>query len=304
MAVVGRAGVIHRPVLTKEAIDFLKIKPDGVYVDGTLGTGGHALAILEKLGPAGLLIGLDRDEEALSAAKERLQSVGKQVRIHHENFKNMRQVLEREKCPAVDGILLDLGLSTLQIEMPERGFSFGKEGPLDMRMDFSQGETAGEKIKQSQEQELAEVLEKYGEERYAKKMARKIAEKMKRGEIKNTLDLARIARETYPRKAQWKGIHPATRLFQAVRIWVNEELENLKDFLKIAPPLLKSDGRLCILSYHSLEDRLVKHSFRRLAQEDENFEVMTKKPVSPSEEEVRQNPRSRSAKLRALRKKG
>lgn len=294
--------VIHEPVLTKELVAYLKIKPAGVYVDGTLGTGGHACTILGSLSSEGLLIAIDRDQEALRVAKERLLSFGERVHIHHANFKEIRSVLEQERCSGVDGILADLGLSSLQLGTSERGFSFSKEGPLDMRMDFSHGPTALEKIRQSREWELANILEKYGEERYAKKIARTIVEKMGRGEIKNTLDLAELAREVYPAKARWKGIHPATRIFQAIRIWVNEELQNLKEFLASAPALLKPDGRLCILSYHSLEDRLVKQTFRKLAKENENFEVMTKKPIAPSEEEVEKNPRSRSAKLRVLKR--
>lgn len=295
--------VIHQPVLEKELIDYLKIKPDGVYVDGTLGTGGHALAVLEKLSTSGLLLALDLDEAAIGTAKERLKAFEKQFRIHHANFKEIKTILEKENIKAVDGITLDLGTSSLQLETPERGFSFSKEGPLDMRMDFSQGTKAWEKIKNSNELELAGILEKYGEERYSKKIARHIIEKMNLREIQNTLDLAKVAQAAYPPQSRWKGIHPATRLFQAIRIWVNGELESLKNFLNVAPFLLKPDGRLCVMAYHSLEDRLVKQAFRKLTDADDTFERMTKKPITPSEEEIDRNPRARSAKMRILRKK-
>lgn len=296
--------IVHQPVLVSELIDFLHVKPAGVYVDGTLGTGGHALALLNVSGFAGLVIGLDQDAEALAVARERLKEFENRVHIHHKNFVAVGEVLKEEKLNRVDGITLDLGVSSLQLESGERGFSFLKEGPLDMRMDFSQGPTVDEKIRRSNEQELAQVLKNYGEERYAARIAKRLIEKMKRGEINNTLDLATIAFEATPPKGRFGRIHPATRTFMALRIWVNEELEKLKKFLETAPSLLKPDGRLCILSYHSLEDRIVKHTFRKLVKEKTDFEVVTKKPIRAGEAEVAQNPRARSAKLRVLKRKG
>lgn len=295
--------ITHQPVLVSEILRFLNVKPAGVYLDGTLGGGGHALALLELLGPDGLLIGMDRDANALERARERLKRFENRLHIHHGNFSEVAKVLEKEKIKGVDGILLDLGVSSLQLEEGKRGFSFSKEGPLDMRMDFGRGPTVFEKIKGSHERELAAVLKNYGEERYAERIAKRLIEKMKRGEINNTLDLANVAFEATPPKQRFGRIHPATRTFMALRIWVNEELEELKNFLGEAPSLLKADGRLCILSYHSLEDRIVKHTFRRLVKEKTVYELMTKKPVRPGEAEIKDNPRSRSAKLRVLRRK-
>lgn len=295
--------VIHQPVLTAELLESLDLKSGGVYVDGTLGTGGHALALLQKAGPNCLLIGIDRDSEALAIAKERLKSFERQTKIFQANFFEAGAVIQKAGVKKVDGITVDLGLSSYQLETAQRGFSFLREGPLDMRMSLAEGESALEKIKGSSEIELADVLEKFGEERLAKKIARSLIEAVKKGAIQTTLDLAELVKKIYPPKARFGRIHPATRTFQALRIWVNGELENLKKFLAVAPGLLNPDGRLCVIAYHSLEDRIVKQSFRNLCQaEESDFEVLTKRPRVPSEEEIAQNPRSRSAKLRVLRR--
>lgn len=287
----------HTPVLVSELIELLDLKPGLVVVDGTLGAGGHAKAVLETL-PA-KLIGIDQDEEILKFAKENLKNFGERVSVHQGNFAQLDAVLKQEGIQKVDRIYVDLGLSSFQLEEPQRGFSFNKEGPIDMRMDINRLESAWQKLKQTNIVELTRVLEKFGEERLAPKIAKGILEKMKKGELKKTHDLAQVAISAYPPKAMYKGIHPATRTFQAIRIWVNEELNVLSSFLQISPGLLNKGGRVGVISYHSLEDRLVKQSFKKWGQE-ESFRIVTKKPVVPSQAEVQKNPRSRSAKLRVL----
>lgn len=295
--------VAHQPVLVEELLECLDLKPDGIYVDGTLGGGSHAAALLERAGPKTILIGIDRDGEILEFAKERLNLFGGQVKMHHANYVQIEEILQREGITAVDGIYLDLGVSSLQLETKGRGFSFLREGPLDMRMDPSQGMTVLQKLKEADERQLTFVLKEYGEERYAERIAAALKEKMKGGLIQTTSDIAQIALEAYPKKARFGRIHPATRTFQALRIWVNEELENLKRFLKVIPPLLKEGGRVCILSYHSLEDRIVKRTFKEWVGRGE-FGWVHKKPLRPRLEELKANPRSRSAKLRAAFKRG
>jgi len=292
----------HKPVLVQKILELLAVKPDGVYVDGTLGGAGHALAVLEKAGPSGFLLGLDQDGEILKVARENLTPFENRVRIVQANFSDITEVLKQERLEKVDGIYLDLGVSSLQLDRGERGFSFSKEGPIDMRMDTRQVQTALDKVRRSNEFELTRVLKEYGEERHAAKIARGLLEKAKRGELRSTLDMAEIALNAYPPKTRHKGIHPATRTFQALRIWVNEELECLKKFLGDTPPFLNINGRLCVISYHSLEDRIVKHAFRSLCKKQSGFKLLTKKPIRPSEEEIQENPRARSAKLRCLEK--
>lgn len=295
--------MVHQPVLVLELLELLAIQTSGVYVDGTLGGGGHAVAVLQKAGGEAALLGIDRDAEILASAGETLKDFKNQIRIRKGNFSDITEILEEEKLGTVDGIYLDLGISSLQVDRPERGFSFSKEGPVDMRMDPSQGAAVLDKIKTSREPELTRVLKEYGEECYAPKIARRIFEVLRRGELQTTLDLAQIAWDAYPPPARHRGIHPATRTFQALRIWVNEELDHLQKFLDRAPLCLKPGGRLCVMSYHSLEDRLVKHGFRNLAKTNPAFKVLTKKPITPSEEEKARNPRSRSAKLRGLERR-
>lgn len=296
--------IIHEPVLVKELLEGLAVKRDGCYLDGTLGTGGHALAVLQALGPNGLLMGCDQDSEALAVAKERLRDYPGRVHFHQVNFSAAQTVLAQEGLTAVDGIYLDLGVSMLQLKSPHRGFSFKEVGPLDMRMNQSQGMSATQKITEASAMELEEVLSRYGEERYSARIASVLKEKMRQGAVQTTHDLAQLVWEIYPPKARYQRIHPATRTFQALRIWVNEELENLAIFLEVAPSLLKPEGRLVIIAYHSLEDRLVKWAFRGRAQLGGNFAVITKKPIRPSGAEIKQNPKSRSAKLRVLQRKG
>lgn len=292
---------VHNPVLLKETIHFLNPKGRGIYVDGTLGGGGHALGLLEARKDLELLVGIDQDGEILEIARERLKPFASKVRIRKGNFSEVGEILKGEKISGVDGILLDLGVSSLQLDEGRRGFSFRKTGPVDMRMDPSLGKTALEKIKESNVEELARVLEEYGEERFAEKIARGILEKMKLGGLQTTTDLAQVAFGAYP-PWQRSRIDPATRTFLALRLWVNEELVHLKKFLKESPLWLNPGGKICVMSYHSLEDRMVKHSFRNLAKKDFHFRVVTKKPVRPGEIEIAQNPRARSAKLRVLEK--
>lgn len=276
----------HEPVLVAELLESLKVKPDGIYFDGTWGGGGHGQAVLQRLGPSGKLIACDLDPHATGC--------------HHANFTEVASILKQEGYAKVDGIYIDLGLSSLQLEDASRGFSFMREGPLDMRMDTTKGETLRQKLAKTNEWELAKILAEFGEERLAKKIARSIIEKKKQGALETTLDLANAVLAVVP--PQRGGIHPATRTFQALRIWVDEELENLNQFLGEAPYLLNAGGRLGVIAYHSLEDRMVKQAFRALAQETKGFSLITKKPIRPSEAEVQKNPRSRSAKLRCLKR--
>lgn len=293
--------VVHRPVLVREILDLLGPKEGGVYVDGTLGSGGHSLALLQRLKGNCTVIGIDRDGDILREAEENLMPFENQVVFFAGSFTEMERAIGERK--GVDGIFLDLGVSSLQLDKGERGFSFAQEGPIDMRMDRLRGETALEKICRSNERELTAVLKEYGEERLAPKIARNIFEKLKRNALKTTKDLAAIPFTLYPPKQRYKRIHPATRTFQALRIWVNDELENLRRFLKEAPRFLNPQGRLCIISYHSLEDRIVKHVFRDWAKEKESFRILTKKPIQASEKEIEENRRARSAKLRGIERR-
>ena len=292
-------GEVHKPVLVPEILDLLDVKPARVYLDGTLGKAGHALPVLERSSPDGKLIGVDRDAAILEVAEKRLEKFRERIRIVHGDFSELKKILENLHIQKVDGITLDLGVSSLQLDEAQRGFSFGKEGPLDMRMNPQEGETVLEKISKTDEKELADVLYRYGEERLSFKIARGILAKFEEGKLKTTLDLAEIAWKAYPPRIRHKRPHPATRTFQALRIWVNKEMQNLESFLKDAPTLLALGGRMAVISYHSLEDRLVKHAFRKWAQKDA-FEILTKKPIVPGDEEVEKNPRARSAKLRGL----
>ncbi|MDO8493983.1 MAG: 16S rRNA (cytosine(1402)-N(4))-methyltransferase RsmH [Deltaproteobacteria bacterium] len=295
--------MLHQPVFVKEVLDALQCKAGGIYVDATLGTAGHSLEILKASEPEGLLIGIDRDGKSLEGAKERLKNFAGRVRFCHANYSEIQTALSQIGVTAVDGIVADLGMSSWQLEQDERGFSFMKEGPLDMRMNTQEGPTAKELLRRTNEKELEEILRNFGEERLAKKIARVIAEEMNNNTIQTTTDLANVIRRLYPPlHHRHHRIDPATRTFQALRIWVNDEWNSLRKFLEVAPLLLKEEGTLCILSYHSLEDRLVKHAFRDLAKENKDFKVLTKKPIKPCDAEIQENPRARSAKLRALRR--
>ena len=270
-------------------------------MDCTLGGGGHAEAILEATAPDGLLLGIDRDEEAIRRAGERLKQYGTRVRLLHEGFKNLGAILNRQGVQGVDGILMDLGISTLQLMDSERGFSFQKDGPLDMRMDRGAPLTAAALVNSLSEPQLLQILFEYGEERWARRIARAIVHEREKSPVTRTLQLADLIRRAIPRAGRGQRIHPATRTFQALRIAVNQELDQLSVGLTAAASFLNEGGRLCVISFHSLEDRIVKRTFKTLTQaKPARFRLITKKPIVPGPDEIGINPRSRSAKLRAL----
>lgn len=287
-------GSRHIPVLVEEVMTFLKCEPGHTYVDATLGGGGHASEILKRSAPDGVVIGMEWDEDALSEARKTLMPFGNRVKIFRENFIHLPDLMKAESA---DGILLDLGLSSIQVEKEERGFSFKGEGPLDMRMDQRMNETAAGLVNNLSAEKLEFTLSQYGEERWAKRIVRAIVHEREREPIRTTQALRKIVHRTIPRRFRSRRIDPATRTFQALRISVNDELENLKNILETGWKILKRGGRMCIISFHSLEDRMVKETFRTLEKEGE-MRVLTKKPVTPCEEEQNRNPRSRSGKLR------
>ncbi len=295
----------HIPVLVEEVMSLLRCEPGQTYVDATLGGGGHALEILKRTAPSGIVIGLDWDEEAVSEAKKTLLHFGERVKIFRENFIHLPELLGEMKIEQVDGILLDLGLSSFQLKKEERGFSFQEEGPLDMRMDQRLDRTASYLVNRLSADELKDILHQYGEERWAKRIAKAIVQEREQGSIETTQRLRMIAHRAIPRRFHPRKIDPATKTFQAFRIKVNNELENLRKILESGWKLLRKGGRMCIISFHSLEDRMVKETFRKLegrgtdeACPEAVMRVLTKKPIMPSEDERRRNPRSRSAKLR------
>ena len=288
----------HVSVLLKETIDFLRVRPGGTYVDCTLGLAGHAAAVARLLGAQGHLIGFDRDPEALALAKEKLDAVCAELGAQAPKITLVAQAFSsiagHVKPASLDGLLADFGVSSLQIDEARRGFSFQADGPLDMRMDTRSGPTAEQVVNEADERELADLIYEYGEERRSRRIARAIV----RGRpVTTTGQLARIAASAAPPMKQGH-IHPATRTFQALRIYVNRELDEIKALLEAAPKLLKPSGRLAVISFHSLEDRIVKDSLREGAHEGV-WEILTRKPVTAGEEETDRNPRSRSAKLRA-----
>jgi len=283
----------HTPVLVEEVLDFLAVKPEGIYVDVTLGAGGHAEAILSRL-TTGRLIGLDRDPMALAIAQERLRPYASRLALVRSSFSHLPDALERTGTGRVDAILADLGVSSLQLEAPERGFSFQAAGPLDMRMDPDGPMTAADWVNHAREEDLAELLARYGEERQAKKIARAI---VRARPVRDTLHLAQVVTGTRKPKGRQK-LHPATRTFLALRIAVNREPEELEQFLSRVPVHLSLGGRAVILSYHSGEDRVVKNFFREQAAAGV-LRLLTKKVVRPQPAEVAANPRARSARLRA-----
>lgn len=289
---------MHVPVLLREVVEALRPRSGGVYLDGTLGAGGYAEAILEASSPEGLLVGIDLDPEAVRRSQLRLERFGARFRPIHGGFHEARTILDGIGIAALDGAVLDLGLSSNQLDDPERGFSFRFAGPLDMRFDNTSGEGAVEWLQKVSTKKLEEILATYGEERYCKKLARGIMVARDRGELVTAQDLARVVAQIMGGR---RGkIHPATRTFQALRIAVNRELENLEMALDDIPLLLKAGGRFCVVSYHSLEDRAVKVSFQQRKMELGKWIRVTPKPVRPSAEEMKNNPRARSAKMRVL----
>ena len=290
-------GSQHIPVLVEEVMNLLRCEAHKTYIDATLGGGGHALEVLKRTSPDGIVIGIDWDEEAIAEARGALVTFGDRIKILRENFVRLPDLLEALNISEVDGILLDLGLSSLQLEKKERGFSLKGEGPLDMRMDRRIDRTAADLLNGLSFQELESTLREFGEERWAKRIAKTILREREEKPIGTTQELRKIVHRAIPGRFHSRKIDPATRTFQAFRIRVNEELENLRRILDTGWTFLKRGGRICVISFHSLEDRMVKETFRRL-NTDGVMRGITKKPITPSEEEKQRNPRSRSAKLR------
>jgi 16S rRNA (cytosine1402-N4)-methyltransferase len=287
----------HVPVLTAESLGFLRPERGGIFVDCTVGLGGHSRALLEA--GATRLVGFDRDLDALATAREVLAPWSGSVDLVHADYRTLDDVLDARGISAIDGALADLGVSSLQFDAEGRGFSFQRDEPLDMRMDRSQGETAADLVARASETDLADTIYGYGEERFSRRIARAIVRERAAQRIETTGRLAEIVRRAVPHRG-YQRIDPATRTFQALRIWVNRELDGLGQFLESAARRLRAGARLVVISFHSLEDRIVKHTFRALAQEGAGILVLTKKPVVPGDEEVERNPRARSAKLRAV----
>jgi 16S rRNA (cytosine1402-N4)-methyltransferase len=292
---------VHRPVLLKEALEFLNVRPDGIYIDATLGAGGHAEQILKVLQQGqGKLLGIDCDPAALAGARERLRAFGEKLIVQEGNFAEIDALHRASGLPPADGLLADLGLSSLQLEDASRGFSFSLPGPLDMRMDPTREKTAEVMVNRSSERDLANLVFELGEERHSRRIARAI---VKARPIRSTTELAQVVTRAIPSRAGLHQIHPATRTFLALRLAVNQELENLEAFLARALDVLAPRGRLVVLSFHSLEDRRVKRAFQAWQREGK-VQILTRKVVRPSQEEMRANPRSRSAKLRAVAEQG
>ncbi len=289
----------HFPVLLEESVSLLTENRGKIYVDATVGLGGHSYEILKR-NPDAFLIGIDKDPYALDKAKERLKEFEGRFALYQADYKDIDLVLKEEGIEAVDGILMDLGVSMLQLKTPERGFSFMAEAPLDMRMNPDQRLTAYDVVNRYKEKDLARIIKEYGEERFAYRIAKAIVSYRRKKPIETTKELAQIIENAVP-KGFYKKIHPATKTFQAIRIEVNKELDHLKEALLKIPHLLNPKGRVAIISFHSLEDRLVKHAFRNFEKEG-LLKVITKKPITPSEEEIKLNPPSRSAKLRVAEK--
>ena len=305
----------HYSVLRNETIENLNIKPDGIYVDGTLGGGGHAYQVALRLSEKGRLIGIDQDADAIAAAGERLREFGDKITIIRSNYANMKEELHRIGVEKVDGIVLDLGVSSFQLDTPERGFTYRDENaPLDMRMDDRQSLTAKDIVNGYSEMELYRIIRDYGEDKFAKNIAKHIVQERAKKPIETTGELTEIIRASIPMKVQMTGGHPAKRTFQAIRIELNKELEVLQDNLDDMIDLLNPGGRICIITVQSLEDRIVKTNFKRnenpctcpsdfpvcVCGKKSKGKVVTRKPILPSEEELEVNSRSKSAKLRVF----
>lgn len=292
----------HVPVLLDEALEFLAVAPGKFVVDGTVDGGGHGLEIMRRLGPEGIFLGVDRDWELLTKlksriAEENIERSGAKIILEHGSYAELPEILAARKLPKADGLLLDLGFSSEQFDLG-RGFSFQADEPLDMRYDTRAGLTAAEIVNQRQEKELADIFYRYGEERFSRKIAKEIVAGRKQKRILTTFDLVETVRKAVPRGYERGRINPATRIFQALRICVNNELGELEKVMGRVRDIVAPGGRVAIISFHSLEDRTVKNGFRE-AERDGIFKIITKKPVVPAEEEILRNPRSRSAKLRA-----
>jgi len=294
----GNDSILHLPVLVEEILGFLDPKEGQIFVDGTLGLGGHAKAILNHINKIALLIGVDVDPKSLEIATKNLKDFGDRVRLIRSSYVDIPEVLVSEEIEKVDAILLDLGLSSFQLEHSGRGFSFTRDEPLDMRMDPSISVTASDMVNKLPFEQLAQLIRTYGEERWAKKIAKTIVKKRRKSPIVSSKQLADIVALAIPRKYHPRRIHPATKTFQALRIAVNRELDQIKEALLRLPDCLKQGGKIAIISFHSLEDRLVKHAFKH----DPRLKVLTKKPITATDDEISHNPRSRSAKLRVAQR--
>lgn len=288
---------MHEPVLVTQVLELLQPSGGGVFVDCTAGLGGHSRALLEA--GATRLIGIDRDVSALAIAREALGSFGDRVELVHADYRELTRVLDERGVERVAGILADLGVSSMQFDAEGRGFSFRRDEPLDMRMDQSRGASAADLLRDVDETELADVIYRFGEERASRRVARAIVHARRESPIETTGRLAAIVRRAVPHKGHQR-IDPATRTFQALRIWVNRELDALDAFLVNAARRLLANARLAVITFHSLEDRIVKHTFRAMAAAGEGLRILTKRPLVATDEEVAQNPRARSAKLRAI----
>lgn len=286
----------HIPVMLTEVLDYLNLSAGKIIVDATIGTGGHSLAILERIGSDGRLIGIDRDEESLDIAKERLLEAGN-CEFAHTNFTDIDKVLKRMNIKKVDGILFDLGISSFQLDDPRRGFSFQCEGPLDMRLDRMSSISAYDLLNNLTEEEISALIRNFGEERWHNRIARFLVREREKQSIATTSQLSDIVVKAIPYRYRYCRIHPATRTFQALRIAVNRELESLEIALEKAVNLLNKGGRLCVISFHSLEDRIVKFNFRKNASAG-LINIITPKPLPPKQDEIKNNPSCRSAKLR------
>jgi 16S rRNA (cytosine1402-N4)-methyltransferase len=289
--------MLHEPVMTREALAFLQPEKGGIFVDCTVGMGGHALALLEA--GATKVIGLDRDPAALRIAAGTLDKYRDRVELVHSDYRAIAAILEARGIERVDGTLTDMGMSSYQLEAEGRGFSFQRDDPLDMRMDTTTGPTAAELLRRSEESEIADAIYEFGEERYSRRIARGIVQARTAAPLETTAQLAAIVRRAVPRRG-FSRIDPATRTFQALRIWVNRELDDIDTFLTAVAHRLAIGARLVVIAFHSLEDRIVKHTLRALAPRDgAALRILTKKPVTPQPDELERNPRARSAKLRA-----
>jgi 16S rRNA (cytosine1402-N4)-methyltransferase len=287
----------HEPVMVAEVLDLLQPSRGGLYVDCTTGLGGHARAVLEA--GAAQLIGLDRDRSALALAREALSAFGDRVELVHADYRELDRVLDERAIEGAAGILADLGVSSMQFDAEGRGFSFRRDEPLDMRMDQSRGPSAADLLRDVDETELADVIYRFGEERASRRVARGIVNARRESPIDTTGRLAAIVRRSVPHHGHQR-IDPATRTFQALRIWVNRELDGLDAFLAAAARRLLANARLAVITFHSLEDRIVKHTFRAMEKAGDGLRILTKRPLVPADEEVARNPRARSAKLRAI----
>ena len=284
---------VHIPVMSAQVLEYLNLQPGGLYIDGTIGAGGHAAQILSKLSNKGKLIGIDRDAEALEICYERFSAFADQISLHHSSYHNLSKIMGIDGPSRANGILLDLGISSLQINSEDRGFSFQSNALVDMRFDQTKGQTAKDLIRKSSEKELADIIYQFGEERKSRRISNSI-KKIKN--LSTTMDLKEAIRKSTPPHHRNKT---HARVFQAIRIAVNDEIDKLKSFLKIFLDYLEIGGRLVVISYHSIEDRIVKHSFRQLNNESK-VELLTRKPLTPSTGEIKLNKRSRSAKMRVL----